>query len=53
MARQAMRAVDALKTQGDKAAAAQQMKSLYETFVKSDCTMVEVRSRALRICNVA
>ena len=39
---QAMQAVEGLNTKGDKQAAAQQIKALYETFVKSDCTMVEV-----------
>ena len=37
-----MQAVEGLETKGDKKAAAQQIKALYETFVKSDCTMVEV-----------
>ena len=41
-----MQAVEGLKTKGDKKKAAEQIKALYETFVKSDCTMVEVRMRA-------
>ena len=41
---QAMQAVEGLKTKGDKMAAAEQIKALYQTFVKSDCTMVEVRA---------
>ncbi len=39
---QALQAVEALKVSGDKKAAADQIKALYETFVTSDCTMVEV-----------
>ena len=44
---QAMQAVEGLNTKGDKQAASQQIKALYETFVKSDCTMVEVGTRDL------
>lgn len=44
---QANQAVEALKVSGDKKAAADQIKALYETFVKSDCTMVEVHTQAL------
>lgn len=40
---QAAAMVEGLRVTGDKAAAAQQIKRLYELFVKSDCTMVEVR----------
>ena len=40
---QAMQAVEGLKTKGDKKAAVEQIKALYQTFVESDCTMVEVR----------
>lgn len=40
---QADQVVEALKVSGDKKAGAEQIKALYETFVKSDCTMVEVR----------
>ncbi|KAK9915111.1 hypothetical protein WJX75_004823 [Coccomyxa subellipsoidea] len=43
---QANQAVEALKVSGDKKAAADQIKALYETFVKSDCTMVEVNPLA-------
>ncbi|BDA43672.1 Succinate-CoA ligase [ADP-forming] subunit beta, mitochondrial [Coccomyxa sp. Obi] len=43
---QANQAVEALKVTGDKKAAADQIKALYETFVKSDCTMVEVNPLA-------
>jgi succinyl-CoA synthetase beta subunit len=46
---QAHAAVEALKVSGDKEAAAQQIKSLYDTFVKSDCTMVEVCPDFLRL----
>ena len=39
---QAKAMVDGLKVTGDKAAAADQIKGLYNLFVKADCTMVEV-----------
>lgn len=45
---QAMEMVEGLKVTGDKAAAAQQIKKLYELFNKCDCTMVEVREVADR-----
>ena len=37
--------VNGLKCTGDKKAAAEQIKNLYTLFVKTDCTMVEVRGR--------
>ncbi|KAG2493492.1 hypothetical protein HYH03_008308 [Edaphochlamys debaryana] len=43
---QAAAMVDGLKVTGDKKAAAQQIKGLYDLFVKSDCTMVEVNPLA-------
>ncbi|GFR48578.1 hypothetical protein Agub_g10481 [Astrephomene gubernaculifera] len=43
---QAMTMVEGLQVTGDKAAAAQQIKGLYELFVKCDCTMVEVNPLA-------
>lgn len=39
---QAMQMVEGLKVTGDKAAAAEQIKALYNLFAKHDCTMVEV-----------
>jgi len=39
---QALEVAEGLGVTGDKAAAAGQVKALYELFVKSDCTMVEV-----------
>ncbi len=44
---QAMEMVEGLKVTGDKAAAANQIKALYNMFVKCDCTMVEVRRLGL------
>lgn len=41
---QAQQVVDGLKVTGDKKAAAEQIKGLYNLFVKADCTMVEVSS---------
>ena len=35
--------VEGLQVQSDPAAAAEQIKSLYNTFTNCDCTMVEVR----------
>mmetsp|Transcript_23279 Transcript_23279/g.32154 ORF Transcript_23279/g.32154 Transcript_23279/m.32154 type:complete len:426 (+) Transcript_23279:42-1319(+) len=43
---QAEQVVEGLKVTTDKAAAMQQIKSLYDTFVKSDCTMLEVNPLA-------
>ncbi|GAX77697.1 hypothetical protein CEUSTIGMA_g5140.t1 [Chlamydomonas eustigma] len=43
---QANTMVNGLKVTGDKAAAAQQIKGLYNLFVKADCTMVEVNPLA-------
>jgi len=43
---QAMQMVEGLKVTGSKAEAAQQIKGLYNLFVKSDCTMVEVNPLA-------
>ena len=40
---QALEVAEGLGVTGDKAAAAGQVKALYDLFVKSDCTMVEVR----------
>ena len=40
---QANEMAEGLEVNGDKAAAAQQIKNLYKLFVESDCTMVEVR----------
>ena len=34
--------MEGLKVEGDKKAAADQIKALYKTFAESDCTMVEV-----------
>lgn len=42
-ATQARQMVEGLQVQGDKAAAAEQIKGLYNTFTKCDATMVEVR----------
>jgi hypothetical protein len=39
---QARKMVEGLQVQSDPAAAAEQIKALYNTFCKSDCTMVEV-----------
>lgn len=39
---QAMEMVEGLQVSSNKAAAAEQIKNLYELFIKSDCTMVEV-----------
>lgn len=41
---QAHEMAEGLAVTGDKAAAAQQIKSLYRMFVESDCTMVEART---------
>lgn len=41
---QANKMVEGLKIQGDKKAAAEQIKALYKCFTDSDCTMVEVCS---------
>ncbi len=41
--------MEALKVSGNKKAAADQIKALYETFVKSDCTMVEVWHQLLML----
>jgi succinyl-CoA synthetase beta subunit len=43
---QAREMVEGLQVQGDPAAAAEQIKSLYNTFTKCDCTMVEVNPLA-------
>uniref|UniRef100_A0A7S2MFB3 Succinate--CoA ligase [ADP-forming] subunit beta, mitochondrial n=1 Tax=Helicotheca tamesis TaxID=374047 RepID=A0A7S2MFB3_9STRA len=43
---QAMQVVDGLTVAGDKAAAAEQIKALYNLFVSKDCTMVEVNPLA-------
>ncbi|GMH45661.1 hypothetical protein BSKO_13618 [Bryopsis sp. KO-2023] len=43
---QAMEMVNGLNVSSDKAAAAEQIKALYEVFTKSDCTMVEVNPLA-------
>ncbi len=40
---QARQMVEGLQVSGDPAAAAEQIKALYHTFTKCDCTMVEVR----------
>lgn len=37
-----LQVVEGLHVKGDKAAAAKQIHGLYDLFVKSDCTMVEV-----------
>lgn len=42
----AMQVVEGLTVSGDKAAAAQQIRALYDLFVKRDCTMVEVNPLA-------
>ena len=42
---QARKMVEGLQVQSDAAAAAEQIKALYNTFCKSDCTMVEVPQR--------
>jgi succinyl-CoA synthetase beta subunit len=38
--------VEGLAVTGDKAAAAEQIKALYQVFVNSDCTMLEVNPLA-------
>jgi len=43
---QAAQVVDGLEVSGDKAAAVEQVKGLYNLFVESDCTMVEVNPLA-------
>lgn len=43
---QAMELAEGLKVSGSKADAAKQLQCLYETFTKSDCTMVEVNPLA-------
>lgn len=43
---QASKIVDGLEVSGDKAAAVDQVKGLYQLFVESDCTMVEVNPLA-------
>ncbi|EFJ49309.1 succinate-coa ligase beta chain, succinyl-CoA synthetase mitochondrial precursor [Volvox carteri f. nagariensis] len=43
---QAAKMVEGLRVTGDKAKAAQQIKALYDLFVKCDCTMVEVNPLA-------
>ncbi|GFH31143.1 succinyl-CoA synthetase beta chain [Haematococcus lacustris] len=45
-ASQADQVVAGLEVQGDKAAAAKQVQALYDVFVKTDCTMVEVNPLA-------
>lgn len=45
---QALEMVEGLQVQGDKTAAAEQIKGLYNTFTKCDCTMVEVTTALLR-----